>query len=96
MAAQVPALSDKEQEAMEQALVMAGVRAPERYGPFLAALHAGYYRSSEDFKFALREGLASTGLPPALVDEITSRQLEVATGNAWASCRKSLEALQEW
>ena len=49
MAAQVPALSDNEREAMERALVMAGVKEPELYGPFLAALHAGYYRSSEDF-----------------------------------------------
>ena len=81
-------MSDNEREAMERALVMAGVKEPELYGPFLAALHAGYYRSSEDFVGASREGLVSTGLPPALIDRIMRCQL--ATGNSWASYRKRL------
>jgi hypothetical protein len=66
------ALSAAEQEVLT-ALQDAGVRGTERFRDYLAGLHAAYYRKVDDFKQAMRDGLA-TVLPAALVDSVMACQ----------------------
>lgn len=68
------------------ALREAGVPAPERFRTHLADLHREYYCTADDFKRATREGLATAGLPVALVDSV----LEWKAGNARTGAPRAL------